>query len=397
MKSKCFLLCILLAAVQFSAQVSWQVRASFPGAGRNHAIAFSHGTMGYVMTGVSTSDYKDFWQYNSLTDTWTQLPDYPGPKRSYGVGYVINDKAYIGLGHTKGVSGYCQDWWQYDFNTSVWTQKSNFPGPGRDHPNCEVANGMLYMGFGDNNSGNYKDWWQYNPTTDTWTSKATYPGVTMHHPVAASSGGKIYVTQGHLESGSTNHGSTKTYSYDPASNTWATLANMPGPGVVAGASFAIGNKVYSGAGIEEPVEVFHNEFYEYNIATNTWASIANHPGTGWFGPVSFIIGNDGYVITGMDINGNNTKNCYRLHSTSTTGIEESIETSMMRVFPNPVINTLTLENEMKNVTVELYTISGVLIQSFTKKEQTLNIDMNNLPDGLYILRSAGFVQKVIKQ
>ncbi len=314
MKNKILLFAFSLSLLQLSAQVSWTKMASLPGVGRDHAVAFSNGTKGYILTGengTSGAQYKDFWEYDSSTDTWKQLTSYAGPVRSYGAGCVINNKAYIGFGHSG--STFVTDWWEYDFSTSTWSSKATFPGAGRDHPGYAVMNGKFYIGFGDNSGGNKNDWWQYDPATNAWTAKATYPGGGMHHPVTAEANGLIYLSEGHLSSGS---GSKKFYSYNATANTWATLADMPGPGVVAGASFFIGGgKIYSGCGITEPAGVFHQEFYAYDIAGNTWTAIASYPGLGVFGPTSFVIGNAGYVCTGMDDQSNETKDLYKLSGT----------------------------------------------------------------------------------
>ena len=310
MNNKILLLAFSFLVAQLAAQ-TWTKMTNFGGAGRNHAIGFSHGTKGYVMTGESASQYKDFWEYDSGTNSWKQLPNYPGVARSYGIGYVVNDKVYIGFGHTSTTSAAnTKDWWEYDFNTTTWTQKTSFPGVGRDHPGCEMVNGKIYVGFGDNSNGNYKDWWMYDPAADSWTAKANYPGLAMHHPVAAAYNGLIYISQGHNSGGGTKN----FYSYNTTSDSWVQLAQMPGPGVVAGASFYIGNnKIYSGCGITEPAGAFHNEFYAYDISAAAWSSIANYPGSGVFGPVSFVIGNAGYVVTGMDVtNSMDSQDNYRL-------------------------------------------------------------------------------------
>lgn len=394
MKNKFITSALILFFYHLSAQVTWQKMANFGGAGRNHAIGFSHGTYGYVMTGeggVNATQYKDFWEYNSATNTWKQLTNYPGAVRSYGIGEVIGDKAYIGFGHS--ASSFLKDWWEYDFTTSTWTSKATFPGTGRDHPTCAVMNGKLYVGFGDNSSGNYKDWWEYNPATDTWTSKTQYPGASMHHPVSAAYNNLIYISEGHVSTG----GSKKFYSYNATANTWATLADMPGPGVVAGASFYIGNnKVYSGCGITEPAAAFHNEFYGYDIGTGVWSAISNYPGTGVFGPVSFIIGNDGYVVTGMESSGTDTKDNYRLHLNS-SGVENTMHAGLFNIYPNPASNTVIVENEQLNITVRLCNAAGNLIHSYIKKENELRIDMSTLPAGLYFIISENSAQKVIKK
>ena len=313
MKNKFVLFTFFISAIHLSAQVSWTKMASLPGEGRNHAIAFSHGTKGYVLTGEgnTTSYLKDFWEYDSGTNAWTQLPNFPGSARSYGEGKVIVDKAFVGLGHSG--PNYFTDWWQYDFTNSTWTQKNNFPGAGRNHPTACTLNGKIYMGFGDNASGSLNDWWQYDPNSDTWAQKTKYPGTNMHHPVSTTDGNLIYLSEGHLEDNFNNTGSIYFYSYNTTTDKWTQLANMPGPGVVAGASLYIGdNKVYSGCGITEPAGAFHEEWYAYDISGGTWNAITNYPGNGVFGPVYFDIGNAGYVATGMASSGTSAQDLYKL-------------------------------------------------------------------------------------
>jgi N-acetylneuraminic acid mutarotase len=389
MKNKILLFTFSLFLTQLFAQVSWTKMTSLPGSGRNHAIAFSHGTKGYVMTGeggVNATLYKDFWEYNSVTNTWTQLTSYPGAARSYGIGYVIGDKAYIGLGHSS--TTYLTDWWQYDFTTSTWSSKAAFPAAGRDHPGCAVMNGKLYVGFGDNSSGNYKDWWQYDPATNAWTSRATYPGPSMHHPVTAQDNNLIYLSEGHLSTGS---GSKKFYSYNATTNTWATLADMPGPGVVAGASFFIGNgKIYSGAGITEPAGAFHQEFYGYDIAAGTWSAIATYPGLGVFGPVSFVIGNDAYVVTGMNSSGTDTKDLYKLSALVPVAEVNSLEA--FNVYPNPAVSSFNIAGVSSAETIHytMFNVGGEVIRSGDISSGNTNfsykVEVSGLPKGIYFLK-----------
>jgi N-acetylneuraminic acid mutarotase len=389
MKTKIILFAFFVGLTHSNAQIAWQKMASLPGPGRNHAIGLSHGTNGYVLTGEGPSLMKDFYEYNSMANTWVKLPDYPGPARSYGIGYVVGDKAYVGFGHSS--SGFETDWWEYDFITKKWTQKTDFPGPGRDHPGCAILNGKVYVGFGDNASANYKDWWQYDPATDKWTAKTQYPGITMHHPVTAQTETLIYLSEGHLSNGSTNKGSIYFYSYDAITDKWATLANMPGPGVVAGASFYLGdNKVYSGAGITEPASAFHKEFYAYDISAGSWSAIANYPGSGVFGPVSFVIGNSGYVVTGQTSSGSNVQDLYRL--SSPLSVMDIASDDGIQVYPNPAISSFTIEGitDMVKMHYSMVNVLGDEVRSgdvySSGNNFTGNVNINDFPPGLYFLK-----------
>jgi N-acetylneuraminic acid mutarotase len=401
MKNKFLLLALSLCALQVSAQESWKKMASLPGAGRNHAIAFSHGTKGYVMTGEDVSLMKDVWEYDSQTNTWKQLANYPGAARSYGIGAVVGDKAYIGMGHSSSAA--LTDWWEFDFTTSTWTAKATFPGPGRDHPGFAAMNGKIYVGFGDRGSNQYKDWWEYDPAADSWKQKTSYPGLKMHHPNSAQYNNLIYITEGHIKDGTQNHGSVDSYSYNQLTDTWKKLADMPGPGLVAGASFYIGNnKIYSGIGITEPEDAFHKEFYSYDIATNTWSNSVNYPGSGVFGTVNFVIGNAGYVVTGQNSGGSSLQDMYKF-TFGPTGTEETDAAGDdFKVYPNPAKNEfmITTTNQHLHFSYSLFNLIGAELRSGTLVESG-KINVSDLPDGVYLLKVTDdertFTKKVIVQ
>jgi N-acetylneuraminic acid mutarotase len=382
-----FLFCVI--QIHLFAQVSWQKMADLPGPGRNHAIGLSHGTKGYVVTGEDASLMKDFYEYNSTTNTWLKLTDYPGPARSYGVGFVVGDKAYIGFGHSS--SGVEVDWWEYDFLASKWTQKNDFPGPGRNHPGCAIMNGKIYVGFGDSGGTNYKDWWQYDPSTDKWISKTQYPGLTMHHPVIAQNDKLIYLSEGHIVSGSTNKGSTDFYSYDAVTDKWTKLANMSGPGVVAGATFCLANnKVYSGIGITEPSTSFHKEFYEYDISSGVWTKIANYPGDGVFAPVSFVIGNAGYVVTGQTSTSVSVKDMYKF--STTVPVPEIVLVEGINIYPNPATISFVIEGKT-NAENNHYSILNMIGDEVISGHilscgniLSAQVAVKDLPRGVYFLK-----------
>ena len=83
--------------------------------------------------------------------------------------------------------------------------------------------------------------------------------------------------------------------------------------------------------------------------------------------------------------------------------EEVLEVTNTRVYPNPVINNLTVEFETTNSSTELevYSINGQLMfkdneyRGFGKN--TVSVDMSNYPKGMYIVRLGNEVKKVIKQ
>ncbi|PSR06101.1 MAG: hypothetical protein BRD49_02230, partial [Bacteroidetes bacterium SW_10_40_5] len=67
--------------------------------------------------------YKDFWKYNVTTDSWTQIANFNGGKRSRATAFSIGNKGYIGTGRDSTNSNFLQDFWQLTVpnNTSSCT------------------------------------------------------------------------------------------------------------------------------------------------------------------------------------------------------------------------------------------------------------------------------------
>ncbi len=78
---------------------TWTAIADFPGNGRVYPVAFSIGSKGYVGTGYDgTTYYNDFWQYDTLTNTWEQQADYSASRVFGATGFGIGGKGYTTQG-----------------------------------------------------------------------------------------------------------------------------------------------------------------------------------------------------------------------------------------------------------------------------------------------------------
>src|SRR5689334_18556277 len=94
------LFCLLITANSNFAD-SWLQRADFPFQ-RSGAVSFNIGNKGYVGTGYKylLVLYKDFWSYDPVSNTWTQVADVPGPERTEAFGFAIGNKGYVGAGNS---------------------------------------------------------------------------------------------------------------------------------------------------------------------------------------------------------------------------------------------------------------------------------------------------------
>jgi hypothetical protein len=203
-----------------TASNTWSQKANFPGIGTQKGVAFSINGIGYYglgtaggqlysynsqnntwtqkatcnLTGISfwsttyfvvgTKSYfldqnNKFFYYDSVADSWTQLSDFAGTKRSTGVGFSINNKGYIctGLNATSAGNTMLNDLWEYNPSNSTWTQKTALPSAGRYASFGFTFNNKGYVLGGERNSSiKLNEFWEYNPTTDSWSSLPNYIG-----------------------------------------------------------------------------------------------------------------------------------------------------------------------------------------------------------------------------
>jgi N-acetylneuraminic acid mutarotase len=79
--------------------------------------------------------YKDFWEYDPATNAWTQKADFGGSGRLYAARFTTNGKGYVGTGQSGTYPNYTyyKDFWEYDPISNNWTQKRTLealPGMG---------------------------------------------------------------------------------------------------------------------------------------------------------------------------------------------------------------------------------------------------------------------------
>lgn len=232
----------------------WTKKGDFPGGARTAATGFAIGNKGYLCFGSNTPGdenwiwYKDLWQYNPEDDSWVKLQDFPGHERYLAVSFVINGKAYVGTGNYRysrwTTATYLNDFWEYDPVTDHWTERARVPEQGRASAMGLAVRDKGYIGFGFYYYDTRKnDWWQYDPTSNTWTRKADLPATPRYKPSGFTVDDKAFVI------GGAYYGALyDNWAYDPQTDSWSQKASFPGIPRYEALSFSIGNKGYYGLG-----------------------------------------------------------------------------------------------------------------------------------------------------
>lgn len=374
------ILSIAITFINVSAFAQWQQRANTPFT-KDHGIGFSLDGYGYVLTGGANgqvfSATKDFFKYDPSTDSWEQLPDYPGPNRGYGIGDVWNGKVYFGFGLDGNT--YLNDLWSWDPATDMFVQLPSCPCDGRVHPAFVISNGKIYVGAGGNTNGDLADFWEYDISTQAWTQIPSIPG-NRHHPYQFAIDGDIYVGNGHLPT---------WFRYTPGSTGWVMVEPLVAR--VAGAQFSYNGKGYALSGADINHNVFGTgEFWEYDPIADTWTALPPHPGTSRFGPTQFVIDNYIYILAGYERNDPTftmipLSTMWRYELSPSLDVDEVGEEVVGSVYPNPTENTINIDlnKELSTSTIiNIYSVSGQLMMSLPFQE---SIDISSLSDGMYIL------------
>lgn len=366
---------------------TWENRESLPGSAdeRHHPVTFSIGSTGYLLTGAASGyeSLTDFYAYNSLTDSWQEMADFPGGARGFSYGVSNGEKGYIGFGSFFNLDLFefdeLNDLWEYDPDTDTWTELASCPCVGRSHPAMVMVGDKIYVGLGEGEFGDLKDWWEYDISTDTWTEKTEFPSTERHHPYYFGIGDYAYVGFGHHTSSIFND----FYRYDPETDTWLALNDFPDQGRVAGTQFSYNGRGYilSGQG-EDHSNLPTGEFWEYDPNTDEWIALLAHPNGGRWAPGSFVIGDEAYLACGQ-ANTGEKRDLMVYNFGWTTEIEESVNHGQM-LFPNPSTGIVYINQfSGEKLDINIYGTSGKLF--LNEVTLTGSIDLTSLSSGVYFI------------
>ena len=181
---------------------SWSQKASMGTIGRVRAASFSIGRFGYVLTGEDnnmTNFFKnDVWKYNSDSDSWQQLSDFPGVPRSFATGLSLNGKGYLACGGQETFPYDNNELWCFDTTNNSWTQKTPLPGLARQAAVGWTSNNSLFFGFGFNSLFNLElnDFLSYNSDSNSWVQLDTIPLPGIQRGSAFTLGNLMYFATG---------------------------------------------------------------------------------------------------------------------------------------------------------------------------------------------------------
>jgi len=178
---------------------------------------------------------------------------------------------------------------------SAWTQKEP-SNTGTSDSTAVAYNGKIYRfgGYTSGGSGTTSAAEMYDPATDTWISLASML-TARANLTAAEVGGEIYVIGGYDDS--TNTVLDTVEAYNPSTNTWETKAPLP-QAMSFMKAVSLNGKIYVTGGYDSSYNAV-DTLYEYDPSTNTWTQKASMS-TARFEHGAVAINGKIYIFGGSD-------------------------------------------------------------------------------------------------
>ncbi|MEY4894852.1 MAG: hypothetical protein RL751_1674 [Bacteroidota bacterium] len=359
------LLCLALAP-QLVAQF-WIQKSSLGGAGRHRATGCATSHRGYMGLGHVNGtgqdiSFKDWWEYDPASDTWTQRADFPVSTHG-AVSFVVDNCPVVG-----GGSALSTQFYKFDPTQNNWTPIAN----------CILPNPGDSQGFAVNNRGfvyQANQLAKYNPNTDSWSLCANAPMSFGQWTCSFVIEGSAFIK-----------GGTQLWEYKPLHDQWLQRASFPGVSTGGSSGFAIQQRGYVTSGYVGGLSVVTEQVWSFHPATNTWNQEIDFPGSKRRFIVAFAIHDRGYMGTGT--NGINFNDFWQFNPTDNTiGLAQN--DVVIKAYPNPVVDELQIQYlglHTDQIEVSIFDLNGKLLLKDELRYFKQHIDVSLLNSGTYILK-----------
>lgn len=194
----------------------------------HHANAAAVGDRLYVLGALIQRSFTaigDSYVYDPKANSWSQVTSMPmGTERGAGGTFAIGTKVYVAGGYRNGS---VPDFSAYDTSTDTWENLPSLDEP-RDHLVAGSVAAKFYAVGGRRNGELRGNVDEFDPAAGKWTAKAP-----MLTPRAGTAGAvladRILVAGGEGNPEDPKGIFAENEGYDPAGDTWTTLAPMLTP------------------------------------------------------------------------------------------------------------------------------------------------------------------------
>ncbi len=128
---------------------------------------------------------SDWWEFNTLTNTWTAKAAFGGGKRQDTRGFMLGNKVYLGLGTSEYYSNLKSDLWSYDAAANTWSKR---PAILKAMLILLMSLSPLAMAADIQSQEHIKTFWRYTPP------QLILPSISLRNPCKRRSLAIINIT-----------------------------------------------------------------------------------------------------------------------------------------------------------------------------------------------------------
>jgi Secretion system C-terminal sorting domain/Galactose oxidase, central domain len=375
---------IILAASLVNAQDIWIEKDSLNGAPRSVASSFVASGEAYVLVGLDQSGFRrKMYSYTFWQDDWDDESSLGGLNgsglaRGSASAFSINGKGYVCLG--QGVTNpFFKDLWEFDPVTNAWSQKADFLGSARRQAVGFAIGSFGYVGTGIDANGFQNDMYKYDPSINSWSQLNPFGGTPRKEAVGFTMG-----DQGYIGTGDDGVLRKDFWQYEPATDTWTQKPDFPGTPRKGAVGWGIFPQAYITTG-EDNTFAYTTDLWEYNYFSDTWVQRADFIGAGRSNAIAFVVQGVGFVGTGYD--GILYDDLYGY--TRIVELNELDQYASTSIYPNPATDKFHIGVDPTELKVDLYSLDGKLLTNqieINKVGNGFDVQRGSLPSGKYLVR-----------
>jgi len=278
-------------------QLDFTELSEFPSHGRTGAFSFTMANKIYVGTGfgANATYYGDFWEYDLMSNTWTEKSPFPLGPYMAGVTFVHQGKGYVLAGGTLSCPDFnvaCDHIYYttvhaYDPSSNTWEKVGELPSfQGMNFGSVEIVGDKAIL-FWDMKT------YEIN-LLDFQYSQKSNPPASIAFSADFRVGNKVYFTCP-MDSG---RGTKFIYSYDLSTDQWETLPDFPGIKRYNAVGFSLDGYGYILGGKESDLANEDRQFkeiWQFNPNDISWKKVTDYPGAAYTDQVLETVGNDIYM------------------------------------------------------------------------------------------------------
>ncbi|MFE3271099.1 carboxypeptidase regulatory-like domain-containing protein [Streptomyces sp. NPDC059215] len=251
---------------------AWQAASDLPMAMIDGLADAYRGKLYAGLGGNGNGPSRKMMVYDPISGAWSGLAS-PEDARVYPAHGFIGGKLYVAGGFAAGDHHADAKLEIYDPGTNTWTTGADLPSAVGTAAST-VLNGKLYVVGGcvyDFACGENAGVSVYDPVSDTWTQAADYPQAVAANACAGIEN-KIYCAGGTANVSVTSgaYDLSAAYVYDPSTDAWSRLPDMPFPLWRSAYASASGRLVMAGG---QSLGKVVGSAVSFDPATSSWSQL----------------------------------------------------------------------------------------------------------------------------